>query len=139
MTDPRAWDPALIERAKLLWNDGMKPADIGDLIGKTRNSIIGMSHRQMWAARRTEPRKPRAQVKRQKPKTVRISTQAESIVPPTVFKSKAGPVTLMERQDRQCCWPLDGPHGAAQLFCGEFTYTTYCEYHYNKYIDGRRK
>ena len=46
-----SWTDEDIERLKKLWSEGHSTAEIGRLIGKSKNAVVGKAHRLSLAAR----------------------------------------------------------------------------------------
>ena len=128
------WSDAESARALQLWNDGLSASDIGRALSRefkttrTRNAIIGKSHRDRWPPHSKNPPHSRHhQVK--KPPAIRSkrgpSIRIAPAMPPTSApKTKSNPKTLVDLVDHECHWPLDGG-----LYCGALCFGEYCEEH----------
>ena len=127
------WKPDQIEIVKKLTEDGLSAQKIGDVFGVTRNSIIGLWHRNKIKV----PDKPHARRAVPRPKKV-YYVKKEKFYKPAPPPPEAPPqlrivaqvpmnVTLMELAKDGCHYIAGDDH----LYCGHKVTTegSYCDAH----------
>jgi GcrA cell cycle regulator len=129
------WDDERIETLRALWTDGQSARQIAEVLGCTRNAIIGKSNRLGLSRSHnpsSEPKKSRDlkannQTRAAQPVEVRAPTQSA----PPIYKHVAGNKTILELDLRDCRWPL-GNEEPARFFCGAKALPDkpYCGKHY---------
>lgn len=138
------WTPALKARAKELLDQGYSKREIGDVLGVSRNSVIGMMHRAGWTSPRTSSdnapprtRKKSAGVKMSRPRSVTHTGRPRPLhngppvirVEPVTFPvlENTTPVHLLDLEPHHCRWP-----GEFMFHCGAPRHerSTYCAYHH---------
>jgi hypothetical protein len=110
------WDAPAVERARLLWAEGLSAAAIGRELGCSKNSVIGMAHRRGFAPR-PSPLARRGPAHWSKTPPV-VRALAPMSVPVLALAPMSVPVRL---GSRCCCWPMwgDVPAPRPAVFCGE--------------------
>lgn len=143
----QVWSDADSQTARRMWEvEGKSAAEIGRVIGRTRNSVLGMMHRQGWRPHKsdtqvhalacTSPRRDRP--KRKPPASVlkfggvRMSPDIKPPAPSALVEpALENAVTLGARTPRMCCFPVGDAGGADQLYCGgDKTRGDYCAFHH---------
>jgi len=136
------WTDELTGLVEKLWMEGKSSNQIGRLIGKSRNAVIGKVHRmglnsasrqqptmaRIFYARPPSPPKPRAKPVRSPPAA--IKDNVVPLPPRPLPKPPVGGMSLMDlRYGIQCAYPVSGK-GADTAYCGGGTDGhTYCETH----------
>ncbi len=135
LTQP--WTMEQLDTLRSMWAEGRTAREIGAVLKRTRNSILGKAHRLGLPKHQgaNTPRKPDTRVGRVRT----FPKQRNKRLPPMHFKVIAVPdtvsVTLNERTG--CCYPTtnESPH----LFCNAPKSTgDYCEFHYQLMYPKRR-
>jgi len=108
------WPPERIERLQALWLEGRSFSDIADLLGTTRNAVIGKAHR-LGLCRPKD--KTRVWIARPAP----VAPVAQMPRPVDLPKRRGKPVKLIELQHWMCRFPLGDPRSPDFRFCGEPT------------------
>lgn len=98
------WTPELVERLRELWAEGHSTAEIGRMIGLSKNAVVGKAHRMKLPPRQSSPRKAKPVIRR-----VRVH-------------AGKGPA---------CQWPIGDPRSGDFHFCGAPAVPgkPYCEEH----------
>jgi len=138
-----------------LWASGQPTKTIGETLGKTKNSIIGMAHRMSLAPRKTRTQRQYGEraykpspvhaegiVRRTKSLKKRVliyragiavkllpDTKPQRIVAPYVGDKN---MSFMDLGPRNCRWPVGDPKDAGFHFCGAdkpLGGQSYCAYH----------
>lgn len=141
------WDDGRIETLRALWADGQTARDIGELLGCSRNAVIGKVHR-LGLVRGLQPPIMRQEVDatpraphyervlriEQRRETEHLAKQTESSDPkpaPGGPRHRKGHKTIVQLGPRDCRWPLGKPLEPATLFCGLRTMLgrPYCDEH----------
>jgi GcrA cell cycle regulator len=144
---PNPWNDFDTAELKRMWEvEGKTASQIGAVLGRTRNAIIGKSHRENLVTRMTperaggpkpRPRKPRPsrakspRLRSPRPqprfKVIESPRRPRSTMPahPTIGKP------LMALEDNDCRWPYSDPDKPNFHFCGLRTHpgSSYCEAH----------
>jgi hypothetical protein len=91
-----------------MWKEGMSATQIGNLIGKTRNAVIGKMCRLNIGSSGKEPKPRDEQPKKRKRRTYAVMQPplevAEPLVPPS--PPVEGGVTMEALKDGMCRWPV---------------------------------
>lgn len=147
----RFWTEGELAILRMEWANGLSGSQIGNLINRTRNSVIGKANRL-----KLEPRAPRngnfynATTGRQE-KSKRRSHKKKGAVTPSDMKNKItapkfypadkpltakAPITIMELNSLRCHAVVGhGPNGLA-VYCGDWTFgKSFCEGHCALYYD----
>jgi len=113
------WTAEIVELIISARSEGKTAREIGELLGVTRNAVIGKWARLRLPKKKTGPPKRKAQPKREpKPKTIVV--RAVPMPPPVVVRKPAmgvsAAVEALESLD--CRWPFGDPHSEDFHFCG---------------------
>lgn len=130
-----------------LWLEGKSASEIGKIVGRTRNSVIGRVHRKGLPKREgSTTRLPRQDAAgggaRALTRTPKVSKdppppkpEAPIVKPKKPAPWKGKPLPLMRLTLRTCRWPVKG-EGAAMFYCGAPRYNDpgrgvrpYCKEH----------
>ena len=117
-----SWTDEDIERLKKLWSEGHSTAEIGRLIGKSKNAVVGKAHRLSLAARPSPIKKttvtPKA-VEPLKDKDAGTDTGTPRRAPPTPteISQSQGTVAKGKAKGLACQWPYGHPDDAEFKFC----------------------
>jgi GcrA cell cycle regulator len=118
MAERGAWQPMHVQHATRLWRDGLSASDIAKVltekfeIKRTRNSVIGKLDRLGLLGNRLKVSR-RAQFFR--PNVAKLLGEPVGLPPDEPIPATA--VTLQDRDDTQCAWPVN--HGVPSfLYCG---------------------
>ncbi len=112
-----SWTDEDIERLKKLWSEGHSTAEIGRLIGKSKNAVVGKAHRLNLAARPSPIRKSSVTPKAvETPKTIPETPAAVEAAP-----LAASPMQTLQPKSKAkgpaCQWPYGHPDDPAFKFC----------------------
>ena len=130
-----SWNDSNVARLKELWDQGLPTAQIGKLLGFTKNAVVGKAHR-IGLERRPSP------IRRTAVKPDRKKARSP-IVPTLKFEaSKEDPKEVIKQQTfqpavknlftnqikRGCEWPDGHPDESGFKFCGKdrFEDKPYC-------------
>jgi len=135
-----------------MWNtEGAEAKEIAEAVGLSRTAVEQRIHklRDLLKLQRRRPARGAANVadaltgprarkedEREPPAQPAPPAQPEPEAPP------ADPVTLLERRENQCCWPVGEPDGPDTLMCGhpvEELGKPYCEAHRKRAWTGHGK
>lgn len=127
------WPLHMREQTARRLRDGWSASQIGAEIGKSRNSVIGMVHRDAELRSIGFMRRPGQRMfgDRKDERLVKVTRPAKVVVEPAREPQVAG-ITLMMVGRRQCKWAVnDAAPRETHLFCGTPTElgAPYCEYH----------
>lgn len=152
------WSPQNVVRLQSLWQDGLTATQIARALGEpcTRNAVIGKLHRAKLFSRGAPKMNPVvvgkpavARLRPQRAVAVRAVRLPKPKLPPRpMLKPKlvsepapridmdavlpaSRPVTLMERTESQCCWPIGDPKIDTFRYCGapRASEGSYCKAH----------
>ena len=126
-----SWTPERIAEVTRLWNQGLTTAEIGRLVGMSKNAIVGKAHR-LGLQPRPSPIK----------RGVRVARPPRSSEPRVhVERPIAPPVQLViSTNGATCKWPLGHPGEPEFSFCGQPAVEgkPYCVEHYTRaYIQAK--
>jgi hypothetical protein len=123
-----------------LIKDGLSGTQIGAILGRSRNLIIGRSHRMGWGTlkpvnpAKSEPDKKTGQARLpRRPRLQKTGSRTER-----EYDASGRNLPLWELEPDQCKWPLNDPApGKPHLFCGHQCVETepdekakpYCPHH----------
>jgi len=126
------WTPERIAEVTRLWSEGLTTAEIGKLVGVTKNAVVGKAHR-LGLPPRPSPIRRKG-----------VSGGGGTTMPRPVAKA---PVKLIRQialsTSGACCkWPSGHPGEANFRFCGSAALVNkpYCPEHYQMaYLPARAK
>lgn len=134
------WNDADDADLRRMWDvEGLSSGDIGYVMGRSRNSIIGRVRRlglQMRDNTKTAPRiKPRKNYSQRPRRAVVLKLLPEAL--PGDLRPLLGsawealpdvaPVALVDLESSMCRWPIG--EAKPYLFCGAHADGSYCAYH----------
>ena len=126
------WNPGRVGDLKSHWESGLSASQIGDLMGVTRNTIIGKAHRLGLS-----PRKPRVWLEAGEPRKQRKSRMKKVVYPEGMPEAlyapepvlEPRPVSIGSLQERHCRF-IVSPDGEEVQYCGaQKAWGSYCGYH----------
>ncbi len=100
------WTNERIEKLTELWSQDLSTAEIGKLLGITKNAVVGKAHR-LGLPKRQSPIR-------------RTTTKVKTV--------KTDLITLENLERGMCCWPSGDPNDDDFHFCGQTAIPTkpYC-------------
>jgi GcrA cell cycle regulator len=129
------WTDERISELTKLWNEGLSTAEIGKLLGISKNAVVGKAHRLRLAARPSPirrmavrpatPRVPRAARSTALPVLPQAATMAAPAKPAAVAPApQPAPrqrveVPAMQLSNQRCMWPVGHPGDGDFHFCGD--------------------
>lgn len=129
------WTDERISELTKLWNDGLSTAEIGKLLGISKNAVVGKAHRLRLAARPSPirrmavrpatPRVPRATRSTSLPTLPQAATmaapaKATAVAPaPQPAPRQRVEVPAMLLSNQRCMWPVGHPGDGDFHFCGD--------------------
>ena len=125
------WTPELIVEITRLWGEGLTTAEIGKMVGVSKNAVIGKAHRLGLPARPSPIRR-------------RNGSGASAATSRPAAKAPVKPVRQIAiSTSGACCkWPFGHPGEADFHFCGSpaLVNKPYCPEHYQMaYLPARPK
>ncbi len=143
------WEDWQIDILKAEWPQGKLTAtDIGILVGKSRNAVIGKCHRLKLGNRAPSGDKSTGEDRKKRPppplriKKVGISPKIEmaifnkKITPPRIYPNAVPlttkpPISIMELRNNTCRAPVGHGSDGLVVYCGDFTFADkpFCEGH----------
>ncbi len=102
------WSEENVAKLEELWDQYLSTAEIGRILGTTKNAVVGKAHRLGLPKRQSPVRK-----NKKNPKQVE------------------GLIRLENLERGMCCWPSGDPNDEDFSFCGKKIYPgrPYCEDH----------
>ena len=130
------WDESNVARLKELWDQGLPTAQIGKLLGFTKNAVVGKAHR-IGLERRPSPiRRTAVKPDRKKARSPIIpklnfetdKEEVEEIVKPQQSFQPLVKNLITNHTKRGCEWPEGHPDESDFKFCGKdrFEDKPYC-------------
>ena len=110
-----SWTDEDIERLKKLWSEGHSTAEIGRLIGKSKNAVVGKAHRLSLAARPSPIKKSSVTPKPVETPKAPPQPMAQDIAP--AMPSQASMTPRGKAKGPACQWPYGHPDDAEFKFC----------------------
>jgi len=131
------WTAEAKARVAELWAQGYTASQIGAVFGVSRNSIIGLCHRQGYTCppRRTKPTSPPPPLRKRRPLPREVRPMDTRIPPapplPAPEPLPIGTLTIMDLLDHHCRWPTGEP---PYHYCGATARTgsSYCPDHHKE-------
>ena len=131
-----SWNDDNVARLRELWDQGLPTAQIGKLLGFTKNAVVGKAHR-IGLERRPSPiRRSAAKPDRKKarsPITPKLNFEATKVdTKPVTQVQKSFPLVvknlISNNTKRGCEWPEGHPDESDFKFCGKerFEDKPYC-------------
>ena len=131
-----SWNDDNVARLRDLWDQGLPTAQIGKLLGFTKNAVVGKAHR-IGLERRPSPiRRTAAKPDRKKARSpivpkLNFETSKEEIKETPRFQQNLQPVVknlVTHSSKRGCEWPDGHPDESDFKFCGQerFEDKPYC-------------
>lgn len=136
------WNEELEQNLIKLWNQGVTTAEIGRILGVTKNSVIGKSHRLNLQKREScikykeeiESTDKEIISENESIKDTKVEkVSSKSTVTPSKEIKKEKLITLMDLEPGMCHWPVGDPKDEDFHFCGCKTHhgRVYCDYHHS--------
>lgn len=115
MSSGKPVDRALLQRVRQLWDAGLSTAEIGRQVGRTKNTVCGIAHRNAFPSRPSpiRPGLPDRVVKPWRP----VMTAPPPIAPPRPPAPPPAPARVAPA--RSCQWPIGEPGTPGFRLCGE--------------------
>ena len=136
-----SWNDENVAKLRDLWDQGLPTAQIGKLLGFTKNAVVGKAHR-IGLERRPSPIKRNAtkpdRKKARSPVVPSLNFENEQKNNPDQFSENANGVKRINyrsifnsRKKQGCEWPSGHPNENDFHFCGNevFEDKPYCLYH----------
>jgi GcrA cell cycle regulator len=151
------WTKDEIDQLVDLWSKGLTSREIGNVVGKSRNAVIGKAHRMQLPQRR--PRNQYSDKIGSERHPIRVPSKATNndsemrkIAPPKFFApteplTGTDPISIMKLGPRTCRSIVGKGADGLATYCGEVTYwnentqrfNSYCGTHYDIYYDLNRR
>lgn len=112
------WTAERVATVTRLWNEGLTTAEIGRLVGMSKNAVVGKAHRLQLPAR---------------PSPIGQGKSIRSVPAPSRPKPAAPrPMPQLAVGTAACKWPIGHPDEPGFHFCGEpaLLDKPYCQAHY---------
>lgn len=118
------WASEEAEILKREWTAGKRAKTIGEMLGRTKNSVIGMIRR--LGLSEPSNKAPVVYGRRQRRPTPRYVP-----LPPWRPSLESRPCRLMELDEKRCHYPMGEPNHPDFRYCGgdKREGSSYCEYH----------
>jgi GcrA cell cycle regulator len=120
------WTSDRINELTRLWNEGLSTAEIGKLLGISKNAVVGKAHRLHLSSRPSPIRRmslrPAQPVRLREPRPAptafelphRPSSPAPAPAPRPPVETRA-----LEYSNQSCMWPVGHPGEPGFRFCGD--------------------
>jgi hypothetical protein len=128
-----AWTAAEAETAREKWLLGWSAGQIGTMLNRSRNSVIGFIHR-MQDKDETVKRPRPTRVRTPKSPKPRVTNRIDRLQFVEFLNEPEGGVTLLDLKNFQCRWIKDNTGGGIHtIYCGApaFETSSWCPYHFN--------
>jgi len=133
------WDDSNVSKLRDLWDQGLPTAQIGKLLGFTKNAVVGKAHR-IGLERRPSPiRRTAVKPDRKKARSpiipkLNFETTKDEIKDKPVVQQNFQPIVknlFTKKVRRGCEWPEGHPDESDFKFCGKerFEEKPYCINH----------
>jgi len=129
------WTQERISELTRLWNDGLSTAEIGKMLGISKNAVVGKAHRLRLASRPSPirrmairpsaprvPREARLSSMPALPQTAAMSPMKASVVSAAAAQPQVRArveVPALQLSNQRCMWPVGHPGDGDFHFCGE--------------------
>ena len=121
------WTPDRIDELTRLWNEGLSTAEIGKMLGISKNAVVGKAHRLHLSSRPSPIRRMsmrpspaiRLRDPRPAPTGFDLPHRANVVVPAPVPRIPVAPPRVLELSNQTCMWPVGHPGEPSFRFCGE--------------------
>ncbi len=124
------WTDERISELTRLWNDGLSTAEIGKVLGISKNAVVGKAHRLRLAARPSPirrmavrpatPRLPRVARPAALPQSATMTPQVAAAPPaPAAVRPPRVEVPAAQLSNQRCMWPVGHPGDGDFHFCGD--------------------
>ncbi len=128
------WTPERIAEVTRLWGEGLTTAEIGKLVGITKNAVVGKAHRLGLPARPSPIRRQGSGG----------SSSSVTTMPRPVAKAPVKPIRQIALSTSGACckWPFGHPGEENFRFCGSLALVNkpYCPEHYHiAYLPARAR
>lgn len=115
------WTEERVATVTRLWNEGLTTAEIGRMVGMSKNAVVGKAHRLRLPSR---------------PSPIGQGKGIRSVRPPAGPKPAPPPRPVLQLAvgTASCKWPIGHPDEPDFHFCGEpaLLDKPYCQAHYAK-------
>ncbi len=134
-------DPRTEARLRELWTQGHSAARIGDMMGLSKNAVVGKAHRLNLVSRPSPILRSATGARKPKPiKRAPLTTLPALAAPPApivLMPVAAEPAGAPREPQPACCWPIGDPRSKAFRFCDESAEpgAPYCAAHCAKAYD----
>jgi hypothetical protein len=148
----RVWDKEDLERVRSLALLGWSASQIGNEIGKTRNSIIGVMNRNKIPSKIrgnvsiNDRKNPKERVARNSKKKIKLFPFQKSFpfMDKVIESPKSPPKPLMDAKRSECKYIVHTDHDQPfkTMCCGDWIFrgTSWCKFHYSiVYLPPRTK
>ena len=130
------WDDSNVSKLRELWDQGLPTAQIGKLLGFTKNAVVGKAHR-IGLERRPSPiRRTAVKPDRKKARSpiipkLNFETTKDEIKDKPIVQQNFQPIVknlFTKKVRRGCEWPEGHPDESDFKFCGKerFEEKPYC-------------
>jgi GcrA cell cycle regulator len=123
------WTSDRIAELTRLWNEGLSTAEIGKMLGISKNAVVGKAHRLHLASRPSPIRRLalrpaqtiRLREPRPAPTAFELPRRAAGVAPAQPVAPRPAPVEtrVLEFSNQSCMWPVGHPGEPGFRFCGE--------------------
>jgi GcrA cell cycle regulator len=123
------WTPERINELTRLWSEGLSTAEIGKMLGISKNAVVGKAHRLQLSSRPSPIRRmsvrplvPRIREPRPAAQRNAAAFQLAGLEPATTSAPAPKPQPeprVLELSNQKCMWPVGHPGEESFHFCGE--------------------
>jgi GcrA cell cycle regulator len=125
------WTDERVDLFKQLWADGLTAPQIANILGVTRNAVLGKRLRLKLPERlRTPPAKPRNRPTRLYARKYPTIRYRNPLAEAPAMAARENPCSLLDLDDKRCHWPNGHPSEPSFYFCGGVVERgSYCDFH----------